>query len=232
MVLQGEVEKFYGSFINTVAEGRGKKTSAKAARDTEARTYIGRDAIDARLVDDVGTFDDVLAELSRTSTRKSQSARSSRMADDAVNCTLEVGADGEPRASFEFAGIKYSEARDLAAAATQAGVKQGAQAQLDRILAVLDDERSKGRERACVKIACKAPDMNPEDVCSLAAETTVEQPRPLAERAKDTGADAIDGTVTAQPKADSGWDSVIAERNERTRKEAGRAKQPLASDRR
>ena len=58
--LRDEVHRYYELFVETVAAGRGRRTPARAARDTEGRVYVGREAIDARLADDVGTFEEVL----------------------------------------------------------------------------------------------------------------------------------------------------------------------------
>ena len=58
--LRDEVHRYYELFVETVAAGRGRRTPASAARDTEGRVYVGREAIDARLIDDVGTFEEVL----------------------------------------------------------------------------------------------------------------------------------------------------------------------------
>ncbi|WP_292376506.1 S49 family peptidase, partial [Mesorhizobium sp.] len=66
--LQAEVDAFYGAFLGTVAKGRGTRLTAAAARKTEARTFIGKAAVDAGIADRVGSFESVLAELSRAST--------------------------------------------------------------------------------------------------------------------------------------------------------------------
>lgn len=63
--LQAEVNGFYDAFLATVATGRGKRLTAAAARKTEARTFIGAAAVAAGLADRVGTFEAVLAGLSR-----------------------------------------------------------------------------------------------------------------------------------------------------------------------
>ncbi|MGD9923130.1 MAG: S49 family peptidase [Pseudorhodoplanes sp.] len=64
---QREIDGFYGQFVQTVAAGR-KGMSDKAIRATEARVFKGQEAVDAGLADSVGTFEEVLAELSRGST--------------------------------------------------------------------------------------------------------------------------------------------------------------------
>ncbi len=45
--LREEVHRYYELFVETVAAGRGRRTPASAARSTEGRVYVGREAIDA-----------------------------------------------------------------------------------------------------------------------------------------------------------------------------------------
>ncbi|MDP2432932.1 MAG: S49 family peptidase [Pseudomonadota bacterium] len=60
-MLQAEVDRLYGLFIDTVAShGR---LSADALRATEAGLYFGDAAVTAGLADAVATFDDTLAEM-------------------------------------------------------------------------------------------------------------------------------------------------------------------------
>lgn len=63
--LQAEVGKYYDLFVETVAAGR-RALSPKAIRATEARTYVGADAVAAGLADEVGSFASALTYLSRT----------------------------------------------------------------------------------------------------------------------------------------------------------------------
>jgi signal peptide peptidase SppA len=62
--LQAEIDAFYGLFLRTVALGRGARLNVIAARNTEARTFIGEGAVKVGLADRVATFDSLLAELS------------------------------------------------------------------------------------------------------------------------------------------------------------------------
>jgi hypothetical protein len=59
--LQGEVDRVYGLFVETVARHRG--LSSNAVRDTEAGLFFGKDAVRAGLADAVGTLDDALVAL-------------------------------------------------------------------------------------------------------------------------------------------------------------------------
>lgn len=63
--LQAEINAVYDQFIATVAKGR--PMTPAAIRGTEARVFLGAKAVEAGLADSVGTFDSVLAELTRGS---------------------------------------------------------------------------------------------------------------------------------------------------------------------
>ncbi|ELZ44425.1 signal peptide peptidase SppA, 36K type [Halorubrum coriense DSM 10284] len=62
--LQGIIDGYYEQFVETVSEGRDM--DPEAVRETEARVYLGDDAAEMGLVDELGTETDVedrLAEL-------------------------------------------------------------------------------------------------------------------------------------------------------------------------
>ncbi len=67
--LQGEVDSLREAFVQAVATGRGRRMSAKAARDTEAGIFTGKDAKEIGLVDDLSTFDALRDELTRKASR-------------------------------------------------------------------------------------------------------------------------------------------------------------------
>jgi protease-4 len=60
--LQGIVDGFYDDFVERVAEGRDM--DPETIRDTEARVYLGGEAHELGLVDDIGTGDDVEERVS------------------------------------------------------------------------------------------------------------------------------------------------------------------------
>jgi protease-4 len=70
--LQGLIDGFYDMFVETVAEGRDME--AAFLRETEARVFLGRDAVENGLVDELGSREDVLnrleADLGRVSVRE------------------------------------------------------------------------------------------------------------------------------------------------------------------
>lgn len=59
--LKSEVDRIYGLFVDTVASHRS--LTGDAVRATEAGVFFGNDAVTAGLADAVGTFDDLLSEL-------------------------------------------------------------------------------------------------------------------------------------------------------------------------
>lgn len=63
-LLQAEVNRVYGLFVDTVARYRG--LDARAVEATEAGLFFGHDAVAAGLADAVGSFDDALSQLTAT----------------------------------------------------------------------------------------------------------------------------------------------------------------------
>ena len=59
--LQGIIDGYYEQFVETVSDGRDM--DPEAIRDTEARVYLGSDAVEIGLVDELGTADDVEERL-------------------------------------------------------------------------------------------------------------------------------------------------------------------------
>lgn len=160
--LQAEVNSFYEAFLTTVAKGRGNRLTAEAARSTEARTFIGQDAVSAGIADRVGSFETVLAELSRATTPKggrstSHNGRSSMSE-----------TSGAPAA--EVAGITQAEHDAVVKAAADTARAEGGKAATDRLVAALGAEGVKGdagRMAAALDLAVKSPGMSGEDVAAF-----------------------------------------------------------------
>lgn len=60
--LQGLIDGYYDDFVERVAEGRG--LDEDAVRDTEARVFLGSEALERGLIDDLGTAEDAENALS------------------------------------------------------------------------------------------------------------------------------------------------------------------------
>jgi protease-4 len=59
--LQGIVDDYYDQFVADVVEGR--EMDAEAVRETEARVYLGEQALEVGLVDELGTREDVTERI-------------------------------------------------------------------------------------------------------------------------------------------------------------------------
>ena len=127
--LQAEIDTLYGMFVATVASGR-PRMNAESIRATQARTFIGAEAVAVGLADDIGTLADVASGLMSNRARALPSRRTS----------MTTNTDTVARADHDTA---------LSAARTDshaAGVAAGASAERTRIAAILDGENAKGRE--------------------------------------------------------------------------------------
>jgi signal peptide peptidase SppA len=71
--LQREVMQFYEMFVSSVATGRPALSPA-AIRATEARVFIGAEAVKAGLADEVGTFESVLAKFHAAAVAREEEA--------------------------------------------------------------------------------------------------------------------------------------------------------------
>ena len=60
--LQAEVNQFFDMMVDSIA-GHRPKLTAKAIRATEARVYLGEEAVSLGLADEIGTFDSVVGQL-------------------------------------------------------------------------------------------------------------------------------------------------------------------------
>jgi signal peptide peptidase SppA len=74
--MQAKVLSYYDDFVETILAGR-KSLTAKAIRATGARIFKGREAVAAGLADEVGTLEEVLANLSTLRSRSAPSGRPS-----------------------------------------------------------------------------------------------------------------------------------------------------------
>jgi signal peptide peptidase SppA len=160
--LQAEVNAFYDAFLATVAKGRGNRLTAAAARGTEARTFIGKAAVEAGTADRVGSFEMVLAELSRATTPKGGRSTSQ----DRRTSMSETS--GAPAA--EVAGISKAEHDAAVKTARAEGEAAGATAATDRLAAALGADGVKGdaaRMAAALDLAVKSPGMSGEDVAAF-----------------------------------------------------------------
>jgi len=160
--LQAEVDNFYALFVKSVAAGR-KGLSPSSIRATEARTFIGKDAIDIGLADELGSFESVLTGLSRGASRTSTSTSKGKKMTDTTASAPAANAGSEYIAIEEH---KAGCASARSAGKTE-GVAEGRKAAHDRMSAIVSSEKVKGKVETAVDLALKSPDMSAEDVVAF-----------------------------------------------------------------
>lgn len=135
--LKAEIDSFYDLFVASVASVR--PMTEQAVRDTEARVYLGAQAVEIGLADEVGSFETALAELNGGSGRN-PNPKGNRM----------TTSNNNPAATtFTQADVDAAVTKALAAGrdgTLAEGQKAGATAERDRFKAVLGAEAYKGRE--------------------------------------------------------------------------------------
>lgn len=155
--LQAEVAKFYDQFVGLVAEGRDGRMSDAQIRGTEARTYLGADAVEIGLADRVASIDEVLAGLSSTA----HGANTQRTGFGMTKTT-----DAAPQA--ENAGITEAEMTAAVDNARAEGVAAGKSEATTRIKSILTSEEAKGREAQAMVLALDT-EMSAEDASKVLA---------------------------------------------------------------
>lgn len=134
----------YGLFASTVAAHR-PALNLEAVKATEAGLYIGQQAIDAGLADEIGTLDDVVRSMASTRTTLPGT----------------MGLKGT-----DMTDITKAEHEAALAIATNAGLKTGSEAERTRVSAILDSEDAKGRETLAKHLAFST-DMKPEAAAAV-----------------------------------------------------------------
>jgi signal peptide peptidase SppA len=195
--LQREVDTFYARFVDQVAAGRSNLT-ADAIRSTEARIYIGSEAIDVGLADRVGTFEETLARLSSAIRARTQrggpimsTTQTPEMIARADHDAALAAARNEGRAEGEAAGR------------TQA---------ITRVRTILTCPEAEGRAAQALVFALDS-EMSPEVAAkALAASPTTKAVPTLGERGNPAPL-AGGPSQPAKEDADAGWDAAIAKVN-------------------
>lgn len=204
--LQREVSAFYELFVTTVAKGRGNRLNADAARATEARTFIGQAAVDAGVADRLGTFDDVLNELTR-STKSAGRSISTQSRRSSMENSGVPAADG--------AGISKADHDAAVSAAAEAGRIEGAKTATARLSAALGADGVKGdaaRMSAALDLAVKSASMSGEDVAAFVVGNVASAQAPQQQHAAYEASRMAGGGVAApggEPQQKSGLSARI-----------------------
>jgi signal peptide peptidase SppA len=216
--LQASVDAHYRQFLDTVAQGRGRKLTADMARATEARTFIGTEAIALGLADRIASFDEALALLSQNTTPTTRpSGRNARkggisMSTEEIVPAVEAATEPTREVARLEAPAPQPVTR-LEEAVAAARVEERA-----RIRAIVNGEAAQGREKQALMLATET------------ALSVAEAEKILNASPKETRIDALAQRASAGPefgstrdaerpnptaRAEEGWKRAIANANRR-----------------
>lgn len=201
--LQAAVDSYYEQFVSSVAAGRGQRLSADQARATEARMFIGAEAVKLGLADRVGSFENVLADLTAASTGKRQSIEQT----GAIQMAHNEGVSAAETAENQ---VEANEAH-LDVVAEDAFVA-GTEAERARIGAIIRSSEAEGRADLALSLALDTSLSVIEAEKVLAAS-----PKSMSIAARAAGLPEVGAAVAETPAkpAKASWDSAIARVNAR-----------------
>jgi len=237
--LQAEVDQYYGMFLDQVAAGRGRRLTKSRARETEARTYIGKASVEAGLADDLGTFEDVLHEARSRARRLSNAGTGSKAMAGLLHTDDDQAREVEAaRAQGREDGLRAGR-EDGMRAGFDEGVLAGAAQERDRIRAVVTDPRVAANQLAALQMALNFPSATADSVATTLA-AIVPAPAPgmaygqagatLASRVEATNVNRIsaapgslesaranvaDQYRTEEQAATAGWNTAVEAANKR-----------------
>jgi signal peptide peptidase SppA len=219
--LQAEVMKIYDQFVGLVAEGRAGRVSAEAIRATEARTYLGADAISQGLADRMASLDEVIAALSQPPSgahpqRKGGSMTNSTKSPTSMETDTAI-VSGSSGPSIRQADLQTA----VEAARTEAhaaGVTAGKTEATDRIRSILSAPETEGREAQALVLALET-EMTAADAAKvLAASPKASPSASIADRAAqetELGAATPADHRNRAERSAAGWAKAITQANAR-----------------
>jgi signal peptide peptidase SppA len=223
--LQASVDAHYRQFLDSVAHGRGAKLTADMARATEARTFIGAEAIALGLADRIASFDEVLASLAQNPTptprppgrtaRKggiSMSTEEMAAAAEAVPAAIPA-APIAPAQPVRLEGQGAPPTIRLEEAIASARLEERA-----RIRAIVNSEAAIGREKQAMMLATETALSIAEAEKILSASPKETRIEALAQRAStgpEFGSSRDAERLNPTARAEEGWKRAIANANRR-----------------
>lgn len=202
--LQASVDNYYEQFVNAVAAGRGMRFSADQARATEARMFIGAEAIKLGLADRIGSFETTLADLTAATSGRRQSI-------EQRGVISMSHTEGVPAADLAGNEVEAQEAQ-LDVVAEDAFIA-GTEAERARIGAIIRSEHSKDRMDLAMSLALDTSLSFIEAEKVLASAPINQSIAARAAAAPEVGAE-FTAEAPAKPKAAS-WDKALARVNAR-----------------
>jgi signal peptide peptidase SppA len=210
--LQAEVLKIYDQFVGLVAEGRAGRISAAAIRATEARTYLGADAIAQGLADRMASLDEVIAALSQPPSGAIPQRKGGPM-----TRTIQNEAPASDVSAISPADLQAA----VDAARTEAhtaGVTAGKAEATARIKSILTAPEAEGREAQALVLALET-EMTAVDAAKvMTASPKASVPTTIADRAAqetELGAETPADQRNRAERSVAGWSKAITHANAR-----------------
>lgn len=206
--LQASVDAHYNQFLDTVAQGRGSKLTPDMARATEARTFIGAQAVAGGLADRIASFDEALTSLSEQN--RPQTTRPSGR--NARRGGIQMSTNETPP-DAESSGISRAE--------HEAAVSLARQEERSRIAGIVNSEAAQGRMAQAVVLATETSLSLQEATRLLLAGPKESRIEALASRAGN--GPELGSSPNPQPhdrgaRAEEGWKRAISNANRRFEK--------------
>jgi len=210
--LQAEVLKIYDQFVGLVAEGRAGRISAAAIRATEARTYLGADAIAQGLADRMASLDEVIAALSQPPSGAIPQRKGGPM-----TRTIQNEAPASDVSAISPADVQVA----VDAARTEArtaGVTAGKAEATARIKSILTAPEAEGREAQALVLALET-EMTAVDAAKvMTASPNASVRTTIADRAAqetELGAETPADQRNRAERSVAGWSKAITHANAR-----------------
>jgi ClpP class serine protease len=210
--LQAEVMKIYDQFVGLVAEGRSGPMTEQAIRATEARTYLGTDAIAQGLADRVASLDEVIATFAQPPSGASPQRKGGPM----TKTTQTEAPQGQASA---ISPAELQSAVDTARTdAHAAGIAAGKAEATARISAILTSPEAEGRE-AQARVLALETEMSVADAAKvLAASPKASPSASIADRAAqeaELGAETPAEFHNRAERSIAGWAKAVTNANAR-----------------
>lgn len=219
--LQAEVMKIYDQFVGLVAEWRGGRLSAEAIRATEARTYLGADAIAQGLADRMASLDEVIAAFSQPPSGARPQRKGGPMTKTIESAAPQAGPSN-PAGPSHASGVRPAELQSAVEAARTeahaAGVCAGKAEATARIKSILTAPETDGRAAQALVLALET-EMTAADAAKvLAASPKANAATSIADRASqeaELGAETPADHRNRSERHAAGWSKAITQANAR-----------------
>lgn len=160
--LQRDVDTVYEQFCSTVEQGRGARLTATAAKETEADTFIGAQAVEAGLADAIGGKAEALAalraEIGERKMSKETEAKLATMTAERDRLTARVAELEKDKAeAAKRAGVAFLEQLRADSAKLQTPLDASDLADVETMLNAGDRAGAERLARALMKGAARTP---------------------------------------------------------------------------